>query len=75
MVEEDDPRDHRVLRRGEPGRAFLPGLGDDGRGNVRFHVYNGRVQADGFADEVERGITTVDELVDYAWSERKRILD
>lgn len=44
-------------------------------GSVRFHVYNGRVQADGFADEVERGITTVDELVDYAWTERKRILD
>jgi hypothetical protein len=44
-------------------------------GNVRFHIYGDRVEAGGFASFYEREeIRTVSELVDYAWRERKRIL-
>lgn len=43
-------------------------------GAVRFHVDGDRVEAGGFADQVERGITTVDDLVDYVWRERKRLI-
>ena len=43
-------------------------------GAVAFIVDYGRVRCIGWADEIERNILTIDELVDYLYANRARII-